>query len=162
MKRPMAAAVALAVLTWAGHAVAENGADPTGTWKWRLSNQSADNTLKLRLEGNKLTGSMLRRTKQEEVPIEEATCKVGMVSFKVNVTSERGDGLKIVIKFTGTVSGDRIKGTIEFKHPDRTISRDWDARRVEKQFPRRDRMAKGRLETFWLQTDPLPSRVDGC
>ena len=132
MKRTMAVGVALAVLIWTGHAVAEDKADPTGTWKWKLPNQSAENTLELSLEGDELSGSLLRRNNKEKVPIEEAVYKADMVSFKVNVTSEQGDGLKILIKFMGTVSGDTIKGTIEFKHKDRTISRDWDAKRVEK------------------------------
>ena len=130
MKRAMTTAVALAVLTWAGPAMAEDKADPTGTWKWKLPNQSAENRLRLRLEGDKLTGALLKR--KNEVPIEEATYKDGVVNFKVNVISEQGDGLKIPIKFTGTVSGDTIKGKIEFKHPDRTITKDWDAKRVEK------------------------------
>ncbi len=128
MKRSTGVTVALALLTWAGPALAENKTDPTGTWKWRLANQSAENTMKLKLEGDKLTGSLLRRNK--EVPIEEATYKDGMVRLKVIVTSEQGDGLKIPIRFMGTVSGDTIKGTIEFIHPNRTVTRDWNARRV--------------------------------
>lgn len=131
MKRSMAAGMALAVLIWAGPAVAEDKADPTGTWKWKFPNQSAEKTVILRLEGSKLTGSLLKRSGREKAPIEEASYKAGMLSFKVNVVSEQGDGLIIPTKFTGTVSGDTIKGTIEFKHPGRTISKDWDAKRVK-------------------------------
>ena len=130
MKRPMAVVAALMVLTLAISAVAEDKADPNGTWKWRFFNQSAEQTMKLKLEGDKLTGSILRSNR--EVPLHEATYKDGMVTCKVTVTSERGDPVKIVIRYMGTVSGDTIKGTIESKWPDRTILRDWDARRVEK------------------------------
>ena len=139
MKRLMVVPVLLAVTLagLAGLATAEDPINPTGTWKWRLFNQSAENTLKLKLDGDKLTGALLRKNNSLEVPIEDATYKAGMVTFKVNVTSERGDPVvKIVIKFAGTVSGDAIEGTIEFKHPDQTISRDWHARRVEKEFPK--------------------------
>jgi hypothetical protein len=126
MKRTKTAAVALAFLIVVS-AVAEQP-NLTGTWKWKLSNQSADNTLSLKLDGDKLTGFVIRRT--EQVPIEEATYKDGTVNFKATVTSEFGDGRKIGTKFSGKLSGDKIKGTVEFKHPDRTISREWNARRV--------------------------------
>jgi hypothetical protein len=130
MKRTMVVGVALALLILTGLAVAEDKAHPTGIWKWKFPNQSAENRLRFRLEGDKLTGALLRRT--GEVPIEEATYKDGFLSFKITVISEQGDGLKIPCKYTGTVSGDTIKGTIEFKHPGQTISKDWDAKRVDK------------------------------
>ena len=130
MKRTMAVGVALTVLILASLAAAEDKADPTGTWKWKFPNQNAEQRLRLKLEGDKLTGALLRRT--GEVPIEEAIYKDGFLSFKVTVISEQGDGLKIPCKYTGTVSGDTIKGTIEVKHPGQTISKDWDAKRVDK------------------------------
>jgi hypothetical protein len=129
MKRLLVLAAGMLTLTLAITAVGEDKADPTGTWKWKFFNQSAEQTMKLKLEGDKLTGSILRNNK--EVPLDEATYKVGMLNCKVTVTSERGDPVKIIVKYIGTVSGDTLKGTIEFKWPDRTILRDWDAVRVE-------------------------------
>ena len=129
MKRLTAVLVVLAVIGLVNVAVAEGKPDPTGTWKWRLFNQSAEQTLKLKLEGDKLTGSILRRNNQE-TPLEKATYKDGIVSFKVNVTSERS-GEKIVIMYTGTISGVTIKGKILFEHPEQIITRDWDAKRIE-------------------------------
>src|SRR5687767_2256460 len=107
----------VAVVSLANAAAAEDAPNPTGTWKWRLFNQSAQQTLKLRLEGDKLTGSMLRRNNQE-APVEKATYKDGVVSFRVTIISEF-DGRKIVSTYTGKVSGDTISGKIEFEHPDR-------------------------------------------
>ena len=130
MKRTMVVGVALALLILTGLAVAEDKAHPTGIWKWKFPNQSAENRLRFRLEGDKLTGALLRRT--GEVPIEVATYKDGFLSFKITVISEQGDGLKIPCNYMGTVSGDAIKGTIEVKHPRETISKDWDAKRVDK------------------------------
>ena len=126
MKRTRTATVALAALIVA--TVVAEQPDLAGTWKWRLSNQSADNTLKLKMDGDKLTGLVIRQ--QEQMPIEEATYKDGMLSFRATVVSERGDDHKIGVKLSGKLSGDMIKGTVEFKHPEQTISREWIAKRV--------------------------------
>ena len=130
MKRAVTVGVALAVLIVAGRAAAEDKFDPTGTWKWRLPNQSAENRLRLKREGDKLTGSLLKQNDDEKALIEEATYKDRVLTFKVTFISEQGDGLKIPSTFTGTVRGDTIKGTIEYKHPGGTISKDWYAKRA--------------------------------
>ena len=48
-------------------AVAADKPDPTGTWKWSITanDQTRELTLKLKLDGEKLTGSMLGRNNQE-------------------------------------------------------------------------------------------------
>jgi hypothetical protein len=101
--------------------------DPTGTWKWSVmfNNQTREQTLKLKLEGDKLTGSMVGRNNQE-TPIENATYKDGDVAF--SVTRERG-GQKFVTKYTGKISGDTIKGKQEFTRDGQSQSRDWEAKR---------------------------------
>ncbi len=63
-------------------------------------------TLKLKLEGDVLTGAMLGRNGQE-TPIQDGTYKDGAVSFKV--VRER-NGQKITTKYAGKVSDDTIKG----------------------------------------------------
>src|SRR4051794_15692946 len=79
------AAVALCV-AFAGLAAADDkkAGDPTGTWKWTVEfgGQSRDVTLKLKLDGDKLTGTMPGRDGQE-TKIEDGTYKDGEVSFKV-------------------------------------------------------------------------------
>jgi hypothetical protein len=129
MKRPMTTAMALIVLTLAGATVAEDKANPTGTWTWKFSNQTGIHTLKLKLDGEKLTGSIKNYQNDLKTPIEDAAYKDGMVSFKH--TYKARDGQKMVASYTGTVTEDTIKGTIEFKHPDRTRSIDWEAKREE-------------------------------
>jgi hypothetical protein len=114
---------------------AENEVDPTGTWKWRLPNQSAENTIKLKLSGDKLSGSVLRRNNQLEVPIEDATYKAGAVKFRATVIDEHDNTTRIIVTFSGRLSGDTIMGTIEFKHPSKVISRDWLARRAQPAAP---------------------------
>jgi hypothetical protein len=130
MKRLVITALALAVagLMNATAVVAEDAkADPTGTWKWTVTfgDRSFEQTLKLKLEGDKLTGSMLGRNNQE-TPIEEATFKEGTVSFKV--TRERNDQ-KFVTSYTGKVEGDTIKGKTSSERDGKARERDWEAKR---------------------------------
>jgi len=108
---------------------ADDKANPTGTWKWTVSfgGQSRDATLKLKLDGDKLTGAMLGRDNQE-TPIEDATYKDGEIAFKV--TRER-NGQKFTTKYTGKLTGDTIKGKTESERQGQTQSRDWEAKRAK-------------------------------
>jgi hypothetical protein len=107
---------------------AKRAADPTGTWKWSVTfnNQTREMTLKLKLEGDKLTGAMVRQG--QETAIQDAKYKDGDVTF--TVVRER-DGQKMTSKFSGKVSGDTIKGKVEFERQGQAQSRDWDAKRVK-------------------------------
>ena len=107
--------------------VAQAAEDPSGTWKWSVTfnDQTREQSLKLKLEGDKLTGSMPGRN-NTETQIEEGSFKDNVVSFKV--TRER-NGQKTTSKYTGTVSGDEIKGKIESDRDGKTNSRDWVAKR---------------------------------
>lgn len=122
-----ALAIGLVVTSFSAAARAEESKDPTGTWKWTVTfnNQTRESTLKLKLEGDKLTGAMLGRDNQE-TPIEDAKYKDGEVSF--SVTRER-NGQKFTAKYSGKVSGDTIKGKMEFERDGQTRSRDWEAKR---------------------------------
>lgn len=104
-----------------------SAADPTGTWKWTVmfGDQSREQTAKLKLEGDKLTGTILGRNNQETA-IENATFKDDTVSF--TVTRGEGDN-KRVSKYSGKLSGDEIKGKIETARGGETNSRDWVAKR---------------------------------
>jgi len=129
MKRLLVAALVLAIVAAAGFAeAAQDKPDPTGTWKWtvKFNEQSREMTLKLKLEGDKLTGAMVRSDGQE-TPIQDGKYKDGQVSFKV--VRER-DGRKMTSKFSGKVSKDTIKGKTEFEREGQTQSRDWEAKRA--------------------------------
>jgi hypothetical protein len=129
MRRLVAAALVLTFAGLAGPARAEDKPNPTGTWKWTVTrnDQTREVTLKLKLDGDKLTGAVVRRENQE-TPIEDGKYKDGEVSFKV--TRER-DGQKFTSKYTGKVSGDTIKGKIESERDGQTRSRDWEAKRAK-------------------------------
>ena len=123
----LTAAVIVVVAGLVGAARADDKANPTGTWKWTVTNgdQKRDMTLKLKLDGDKLTGAVIGRNNRE-TKIEDATFKDGEVTFKV--TRER-NGQKSTSKYNGKVSGDMIKGKIESERDGKAESRDWEAKR---------------------------------
>lgn len=117
----------LALLGLTEAARAADKADPSGTWKWSVmfNDQSREMTLKLKLEGDKLTGSMPGRN-NTETAIENATFKDGQVSF--TVTRQRNDQ-KFTTKYSGKLDGDTITGKSESERNGQTQSRDWVAKR---------------------------------
>jgi hypothetical protein len=127
MRKLTAAAVVLALVGLASMARAEDKANPNGTWKWTVNFGGEDRELsvKLKAEGEKLTGTFVSPNGME-TKIEDGKFKDGEVTFKV--TRER-DGNKFVIKFKGKVQGDTIKGKSDLEREGETMSRDWEAKR---------------------------------
>jgi hypothetical protein len=127
-------AVVALVVAFAGLGRAEDKekgkADPTGTWKWTVEfgGQSREVTLKLKHEGDKLTGTITGRN-NEETKIEDGTVKGDEVAFKV---TREFNGQKFVMKYSGKVSGDTLKGKTEFERDGQTQSRDFEAKREKK------------------------------
>jgi hypothetical protein len=123
MKRFMAVAFVLAGLVSPAMA-AEN---PTGTWKWTTSRggQEREQTLTLKLEGDKLTGSMPGRN-NSTTEISDASFKDNKVSFSV---TREFNGQKMTTKYSGTLSGDTITGKTERERDGQTTSTDWVAKR---------------------------------
>jgi len=127
MKRVAVAVVGLLSLVVVSSVLAAD-ADPTGTWKWTatFNNQSREQTLKLKLEGGKLTGTMPGRN-NTETAIEDGKFEAGKISFKV--TRER-NGQKITSNYTGELKDDTIKGKVEGERANgEKFSRDWEAKR---------------------------------
>ena len=112
---------------------AADKADPTGTWTWttpgRNGNPGRKATLKLKAEGDKVTGKVTspgRQGAENETEISDGKLKGDEVSF--NVTREF-NGNKVVMKYNGKVSGDTIKGKVESERNGNPQSRDWEAKR---------------------------------
>jgi hypothetical protein len=129
MRQLAAATFVLAIVGVAALARAEDKPSPTGTWKWtvKMGDQSREMTLNLKLEGDKLTGSMPGRD-GKETPIAESKYKDGELSF--TITRER-NGQKMTTKYAGKVSGDTIKGQVEFTREGQAQKRDWEAKRAK-------------------------------
>ena len=101
--------------------------DPTGTWKWSttVNDQKRETTLKLKLEGDKLSGTISGRN-NTETAIENPTYKDGDVAFEV--TRER-NGQKFTRKFSGKVTGDTLKGKVTFTRDGKEQSTEFEAKR---------------------------------
>jgi hypothetical protein len=121
IRNTLTALVGLAFMS----AVASAQEKPEGSWKWSTerNGQKRETTLKLKLEGDKLTGTISGREGQETA-IEEASFKDGEIKFQV--TRER-NGQKFVSKYSGKISGDTITGTSSFGER----SNEWKAERVK-------------------------------
>jgi hypothetical protein len=123
MKR-MAAVVCMLVV--AGLARAEDKPNPTGTWKYstEVNGQSIDVTIKLKLEDDKLTGSVT--VFDNETKIEDAKYKDGEVSFTVKPDF---NGNKFTIKYKGKIKGDSFKGKRELERDGETNTKEFEAKR---------------------------------
>jgi hypothetical protein len=111
---------------------AAKNATATGTWEWPLKGPAGVEytiVLKLKQDGEKLTGT-LRGVFGPETKIQEGkVSKDGEISFEV--IRDRGDGQKFTQKYRGQLKGDSIKGTIEAISESRSQTRDWEAHRVK-------------------------------
>jgi hypothetical protein len=119
-------ATVICVLAIAGMARAEDKPNPTGTWKYtaEVNGQSIEVTIKLKLEGDKLTGTL--SVLDMESKIEDSKYQDGEVSFKVY---REMNGNKLTIKYKGKIKGDTFKGKRELKRDGQTNTREFEAKR---------------------------------
>ena len=102
--------------------------DPAGTWKWSVTGQNGqtrETTLKLKVDGEKLTGTISGRA-GGETAIAEPKLKGEEISFEV---TREFNGNKVTTKYNGKINGDSIKGKMEFERNGQPQSRDWEAKR---------------------------------
>ena len=108
-------------------------ADPAGTWTWttpgRNGGPDRKSTLKLKLDGDKLTGKISspgRGGETRDTDISDGKLKGDEISFTV---TREVNGTKFTAKYNGKISGDTIKGKIEVERNGQPTSRDWEAKR---------------------------------
>lgn len=102
----------------------------TGTWKWTTTgqnNQTRETVVKLKQEGDKITGVYVGRN-NTETPITDGTIKDNEVSFKV---VRKMQDREFVTVYTGKLEGDTIKGKVKMGSGDQARERDWEAKRVK-------------------------------
>jgi hypothetical protein len=125
----LVAAVGLSFLGFETAARADGQTDATGTWTWEFQRPNGGDkvkmTLKLKQEGEKLTGTFIGFN-GNETEIKDGSAKDGKISF--SVTRER-NGQTFTTKYSGKVEGDTIKGKSEREVNGETQSRDWEAKR---------------------------------
>ena len=131
---PLIKVTACAILALGAVAQAQDKkADPTGTWTWsqpgRNGGPDRKSTLKLKLDGEKVTGTLSapgRGGQTSEVEISDGKLKGDEISFAV---TREVQGNKVTAKYNGKISGDSIKGKMEFDRNGQGQSRDWEAKR---------------------------------
>ena len=116
----------------------EKKADPTGTWTWttpgRGGGEGRESTLKLKMEGGKLTGAIAGRRRggdqaPQEIQIKEAKLNGNDLSF---VVSREFNGNTFTQKYNGKIEGDTITGKITMQGRDgESRERDWVAKRAK-------------------------------
>ena len=120
----------LCVLAPAGSVRAEDKpAGAAGTWSWTSpgrDGQTRTTTLKLKVDGEKLTGTISGRNADTE--ISDGKLKGDQVTFSV---VREFNGNKMTMKYAGKLSGDSIKGKTEFERNGEAQSRDWEAKRSD-------------------------------
>jgi len=116
-----------------GAAAQARAADASGTWAWtrpgRNGGEDQKFTLKLKVEGDKVTGKLTapaRGGQTADTEIKDGKVKGDEITF--NVVREVG-GNKMTTKYTGKLTADTIKGKIESERNGQPTSRDWTAKR---------------------------------
>ena len=98
--------------------------DPTGTWTW--TTPKGVGTLKLKREGDKVTGVYVGGQNNTESQIENGTYKDGKLAFSVN---REFNNNKVTIKYTATMTGDTMKGKSESDFGGQARMSDFEAKR---------------------------------
>ena len=124
MRRLLVAVLVVACTGLMGSARAGDD-DPTGTWNW--TTPKGVGTLKLKLEGDKVTGVMVR--KAGDLKVEDGIFKDGAISFRV--PGKTPGGQPMVHMYKGKLVGDTIKDPATIVLPDQTVAGDWEATRVK-------------------------------
>ena len=104
-------------------------ADATGTWTWtaqgRNGGEAREITLKLKQEGEKVTGAMSGR-QGNDTPITNGKITGDEVSFDV---TREFQGNSMTQKYKGKISGDTITGKISSERDGQAREREWTAKR---------------------------------
>ena len=111
---------------------AEDKKDPVkvdGTWTWTYKTrdgQDATARLKLKQDGDKVTGTYIARAGQEDA-VEHGKLVGDELTFDV---TRDVNGNKMKFEYKGKVEGDTITGKITFGR-DRPLPHDWEAKRAK-------------------------------
>ena len=128
------AVTACALPLGCGMAAAKPAVNPTGAWALAAGANSQTGfkpTLKIRLEGGKLVGTLSHSTNSrvEDRVLQDVKLEGSELSFTLTVASS-GGGPIMTRKYQGTISGDTIQGKLDIEWGGQTRTRDWEAKRV--------------------------------
>ena len=123
----------IAPLLILGFAASAHADGPAGTWKWvwHGKNGAPDETITVRLDvnGDKVTGTAnvgaTRKAPAHTLELTDGTWKDRTVAFTLVKNADH------TFAYSGTVDGDSISGTIQYKRNGEPLSRNWKAERVK-------------------------------
>jgi len=105
--------------------------NPTGTWKWTAppnpDGRIPETTFTLKLQGQTVTGTVNKTS--GATSITNGVVQGDEISFQ---TVREGKSGKSTTIYSGTLSGDTIKGTVEIDFRGQMLSSDWEVKRVKK------------------------------
>ncbi len=126
---------AVLALGFVAQTQAQEGKKADGTWTWtvpgRNGGQDRTMTLKLKSDGDKLTGTLStpgRQGRSMDTEIKDGKVKGNEVSFTV---VREFNGNTMTTKYSGKIEGNTIKGKADMERDGNTRSRDWEAKRGE-------------------------------
>lgn len=114
-------------LKWEAKRDTADAADANGNWNTVLilgDGNRIEGTLKLKQDGDKLTGVTVRN--ENETQIQDGKIAGDEITFKV--IRDR-DGRKVTAKYKGKVSGDTVKGKVESDWSGDWQTLDWEGSR---------------------------------
>ena len=126
-----AAVAALAIVLASG--VTALAADATGTWKWtvQFGDNTVEQTLKLKQDGEALTGTISGR-QGAEIKIDDGKVSDDTITFKV---TREFNGNQFTQTYQGKVAEDTITGEIKFERGGEPQTRPWEAKKAEEESP---------------------------
>jgi hypothetical protein len=126
--RLLSAAAVAVTLVWFQSASAATAADATGTWKWQATfgGNTVDITLKLKQDGEKLTGAISGREGTPDTDIKDGKIVNGAISFSV---VREFNGNTNTQTYNGKLEGDSIKGKTVRERNGEKMESDWEAKR---------------------------------
>jgi hypothetical protein len=106
MKAILSATLVLGLCNLAG--ARDEKADPVGTWKceYKIGDQKRESTLKIKRDGDKLSGTMTWPD-QKEAKLKDVKLKDGELTF--SAVRELMD-MKLTVEYKLKVDGDKLKG----------------------------------------------------
>src|SRR5271156_3253420 len=109
MKAILSMALVLGVSGFAG-AADDKAVDPVGTWKceYEIGGQQRTSTLKIKKDGDNLTGTMTWPD-QDEAKVKDLKLKEGTLTFSAERKLPGMDDA-ITVEYKLTITGDQIKG----------------------------------------------------
>src|SRR5687767_4532233 len=114
-------------------AITSFAGDASGTWTWstpgRDGGEARKSTMKLKVDGEKVTGTIAtpgREGQVRETEITNGKIKGDQISFDV---TREFQGNKFTAKYSGKISGDTITGKMATERDGNTRERDWEAKR---------------------------------